>query len=1094
MKKSRNSKRFLRNTMWLFILLSMNTLAVFSQFKVSGTVTDNTKEALIGVNVKIIGSKIGTITDINGNYTIQAQDAKSVIAFSYIGYKTIVQAVGTSKKLDIVMEQDSKNIDEVVVVAYGTQQKSHLTGAVSSIKGEKMEDIPVSRVELALQGKLAGVSVEQNDPLAGEAAKIRVRGMGSISAASSPLVVVDGVPIPDGLASVSMGDVESIEVLKDAASASMYGSRAAGGVILVTTKSGNIAKPKYNFKMYSGIRTALKIPDLMNQSEYVQMFYDEAALRMKDPLVDGVAYNATSAPNSMKYNLLPDADKAAWLVEKYLIDQPTDWMNEALRQNGSNQSYQLSASGGDKNVKYFISGNYQGEDGIMRLSSYNKYSLRTKIDINLSKAVSIGVNITPTYSRQIKPAVNLTNFMRYPSWLPVHHNAATAALTGKTAGDWAQANDFSAVNISGPGLNGEYWNIVGSSLSGSTVQQPTSQNERTDISTDDYRLQSSAYMTINILPGLQFKTSNSAYTQYKEYNNRQQTGASSFGVPNTLTRQTTLHTELLTENTLNYNKKMGNHEITGLLGVTYQQTANKYNQIVGTGFPDEDILSFNYASALIMDTPASGTTTAINGVTSFYYTEAMESFIARLIYAYKGKYLFSASVRTDGSSKFAEGHKWGTFPAGSIGWRASEESFLKSFDWLSNLKLRASYGLTGNNNIPQYSYMNTLNTSNYNTGSGNGNLIAGLASSDDFLGNENITWEQTEEKNVGIDFGFFNSRVNLSVEYYNSNTIQLLLQQPSMYITGHKTFWNNIGKVNNQGLEFELTTTNIDSRGFTWKTNANLSTSKNTLLDYGGRSYQDNFGERSEVYRAIVGQPSIQYYGYKSDGVWSSFTEVAAAKAVTDKNGVAFNYTKFAPLVGGLKVVNTNGDNAIDPLDRVILGTPFPDFTYGITNTFAYKGFDLSFLIQGVQGGKLIDGNYNYNESLRINKAYTANRWVSPSFPGDGKTTYDKTTSGGDLELTDYVMKDASYCAMRDFTFGYKLGNKLVKSIGLSQFRLYFSASNLFYIMGKNYTGINPEARMNTGPYSSAFPLVDGYQRGSFPLNRTYTLGVDINF
>ena len=1087
MKKSRNSKRLLRNLAWMFILLCMNTAGAFAQLKVTGTVTDNHKEPLIGVNIKVIGTKTGTITDANGKYSIQVPDSKSVITYSYIGYKTEIRTVGSLKEIDLSMDEDSKTMDEVVVVAYGTTQKSHLTGAVSSIKSDKMEDIPVSRVDQALQGKLAGVSVQQNDPLAGEAPVIRVRGMGSISAAVTPLVVVDGVPIPDGLASVSMGDVESIEVLKDAASAAMYGSRAAGGVILVTTKTGNIAKPKYNFKMYSGIRTALKIPDLMNQSDYVQMFYNEAALRMKDPYVDGTA-------TTMKFNLLPDADKAAWLVEKYFIDQPTNWMNQALRENGSNQSYQLSASGGDKNVKYFLSGNYQSEDGIMRLSSYNKYSLRAKIDVNLSKAVTIGVSLSPTYSQQIKPAVNLTNFMRYPSWLPVRHNAATAALTGRIAGDWAQANDFSAVNISGPGLNGEYWNIVGASLSGSTVQQPESQNARTDISTNDYRLQSSTYITINILPGLQFKTSNSAYTQYKEYNNKQQTGASAYGVPNTLTRQTTLHTELLTENTLNYNKKIGNHDITGLLGVTYQQTASKNNQIVGTGFPDEQILSFNYASALIMDTPASGSTAAIPGVTSLYYTEAMESFIARLMYAYKGKYLFTASVRTDGSSKFAEGHKWGTFPAGSIGWRASEENFLKKFDWLSNLKIRASYGLTGNNNIPQYSYMNTLNTSNYNTGAGNGNLIPGLASSDDFLGNENITWEQTEEGNFGLDLGLFNSRVNLSVEYYNSNTVQLLLQQPSMYITGHKTFWNNIGKVNNQGLEFELTTTNIDSKGFTWKTTANLATNKNTMLDYGGRGYQDNFGERSEVYRAIIGHPSIQFYGYKSDGVWSSFAEVAAAKAVTDKNGVPFNYTKFAPLVGGLKVVNTNGDNAIDPSDRVILGTPFPDFTYGITNTFTFTGFDLSFLIQGVQGGKLIDGNYNYNESLRINKAYTVNRWVSPSYPGDGKTTYDKTTSGGDLELTDYVVKDASYCAMRDFTFGYKIPERIVKAIGLSQFRVYCSASNLFYIMGKGYTGINPEARSNTGPYSSAFPLVDGYQRGSFPLNKTYTLGVDINF
>ena len=1094
MKKHNQSKRIQRIIFGAFILFMMNVTATFAQLKVSGVVTDSKKEPLIGVNIKVVGTKTGTISDVNGQFSVSVPNSKSVIAFSYIGFKPVVQVVENNKQFTIIMEEDTKNIDEVVVVAYGTQQKSHLTGAVSSIKSDKMEDIPVSRVDQALQGKLAGVNIQQTDPLAGEAPVIRVRGMGSISAAVTPLVVVDGVPIPDGLASVSMGDVESIEVLKDAASASMYGSRAAGGVILVTTKSGNINKPKYNFKMYSGTRNALKLPQLMNQSEYVQLFYDEAALRMKDPLVDGIAYNASTAPNSMKYNLLPDADKAGWLIEHYLIDQPTDWTKEALRENGSNQSYALSASGGDKNIKYFISGNYQSEDGIMRFSSYDKYSLRAKIDINLSKAVSIGINISPSYSNQIKPAVNLTNFIRYPSWLPVKHNAATAALTGKTVGDYAQASDFNSVNISGAGLNGEYWNVVGASVSGSTVQQPVSQNERTKISTDDYRLNSSAYMTINIIPGLQFKTSNSVYAAYKEYNNKQQTGAASSGVPNTLTRQMTFHTELLTENTLNYNKKIGDHSFTGLLGATYQQTSNKYNQIVATGFPDEQILSYNYATSLIMDVPATSTTPAIPGVTSLYYTEAMESFIGRLIYDYKGKYLFSASVRTDGSSKFAEGHKWGTFPAASLGWRMSEENFMKQFDWLSNLKLRASYGLTGNNNIPQYSYMNTLNSSNYDLGVSNGNLVGGLASSDDFLGNINITWEQTEEKNFGIDLGLFNSRINLSVEYYNSNTIQLLLQQPSMYITGHKTYWNNIGKVNNQGLEFELTTTNIDSKKFTWKTTANLSTNKNTLLDYGGRSYQDNFGERSEVYRAIVGQPSIQYFGYKSDGVWSTFTEVAAAKAVTDANGVAFNYTKFAPLVGGLKVVNTNGDNTIDPLDRVVLGSPFPDFTYGITNTFSYDGFDLSFLFQGVQGGKLIDGNMNYNESLRINKAYTANRWVSPSYPGDGKTTYDKTTSGGDLELTDYVMQDASYCALRDFTFGYRVPAKIIRSIGLSQFRVYFSGANLLYIMGSNYKGVNPEARMNTGPYSSSFPLVDGYQRGAFPLNRTYTFGVDINF
>ena len=1081
MKKNRNSKRFFRNLSLMFILICMSTASLFAQVKISGTVTDSKKEPLIGVNIKVADSKNGTITDIDGKYTITVPNKNSVLSFSYIGYRTILQPVGSKSELNISMEEDSKTMDEIVVVAYGTQKKSHLTGAVSSLKNDKLDEIPVSSISQALQGKLAGVQIQNVDPQAGESPLIRVRGMGSISASISPLVVVDGFPIPDGLNSLSMGDVESIEVLKDAASAAMYGSRAAGGVILVTTKSGNVTKPKYQFKMYSGIRTALKLPEMMSTDQYTKLLYNEAALRMKDPAVDGTAA-------TMKYNLITTSEQAAYLIGKYYSDEPTNWLDEGLRQNGSSQNYQLSASGGDKNIKYFISGNYTSEDGIMKNSNYDKYNLRAKVDLKLSKAVSMGINITPSYSRQEKPVNDLTDYTRYPSWMPVHHNYATAALTGKTAGDYAQASDFNGINMSGIGLNGETWDVTGVSPFNSSNQTPTSIRERTSIVTDDYRLNSNTYLTIDILPGLQFKTSNGVYAQYKEYNKKEQTSASKAGVPNQLTRQTTLHTELLSENTLNYTKKYGDHEIGALAGITIQQTSNKYNQLVGTGFPDEEILSFNYASALIMDSPS------INGTTSFYYTEALESFIGRLTYAYKGKYLLSGSVRSDGSSKFSPGHKWGTFPAGSIGWRASEESFLKQYEWLSNLKIRASYGLTGNNNIPQYSDINKLNTSNYVTGTGNGNLIQGLASNDTYLGNANITWEQTAEGNYGLDIGLFNSKLNVTLEYYNSNTIQLLLQQPSMYITGHQTFWNNIGKVNNQGFELELTTTNINTKNFTWKTTGNLSTNKNKLQNYGDRPYQDNFGERSEVYRAIVGQPSIQYFGYKSAGVYTTFEEVAAAKALKDANGVAFNYAKFAPILGGLKVVNTNGDNKLDPSDRVILGSPFPNFTYGLTNTFSFANFDMSFMIQGVKGGKLIDGNLNYNENLRLNTAYTNNRYISPMFPGDGKTVYSNTTSGSDLLLTDYAIQDGSYAALRDFTLGYTVPNKIVKILGLSQFRGYFSAQNLVYLMAPGYKGVNPEARRTSGQYSSAFPLVDGYQRGVFPLNRTFTLGVEINF
>lgn len=1074
------------------VLIVSSTISVYSQNKqrigngnssqqlsISGKVTDSSNEPMAGVTVLVKGTSIGTITDINGNYSFAKILSNSLLQISFIGMKKVEIPVNNKSIINVQLDQETVGLDDVVVVAYGTQRKSHLTGSVSSLKADKLDEIPVARVDQALQGKIAGVQIQNVDPQAGEAPVIRVRGMGSVSADNAPLVVIDGVPTPDGLSMVSMGDVESVEVLKDAASAALYGSRAAGGVILVTTKSGNVDKPKYNFKMYTGVRNTLKLPDMISTDQYIAQLYKDAALRQQDPSVDG-----TTA--TMVFNKITDNEKSSYLVLHNLDNQPTNWLQEGLNSNGSSQSYQLSASGGNKNTKYFISANYINEQGVMKHSSFDKYTFRAKFDTKISKAVTIGVNFTPMYSRQEKPAVDLTDFMRFPSWLPIRHNTATAALTGKVAGDYAQPSDFNGITLSGVGYNNETWNVVGVSPLSSGNQNPVSVSDRTRIFTDNYRLQSSMYISVDLLQGLQFKTSNSAYVSYKEYNEKEQTSASKAGNPNQLTRQTVFHTELLSENTLNYTKRIGEHEISALLGFTMQKTNDELNQIVATNFPDEQMLSFNLASQFLLNTPS------IPGITSFYYNEGLVSYLGRLNYTFKGKYLASLSLRSDGSTKFAEGHQWGTFPAGSIGWRISEEDFLKDFKLISNFKIRASYGLTGNNKIPQYSYMNSINTSNYAVGSSTGTLQAGMASNSSFLGNPDITWEQTGEANYGIDLGLFNNRFNLSVEYYNSNTIQLLLQQPAMDISGHQTYWNNIGKVNNKGLEIELSTTNFSSKQFTWKTTANLSTNKNLLLNYGDKQKELNTGERSEVYAAIVGQPAIQFFGYKTNGVYTTFKEVADAKAMTDVNGNPFTYTKYAPILGGVKVVNTNGDNTINSDDRVVLGNPFPDFTWGITNTFTCMNFDLSFLIQGVQGGKIINGNAYYSEQLRLNTAYTTNHYVSPMFPGDGKTVYSITTAGADLMLTDYCLEDGSYAALRDLTLGYKIPKKIVKLVGLGEFRAYFSAQNLIYLMASNYRGINPEARIKTGNYTS--PLIDGYQRGSYPLNKTFTVGIDITF
>ena len=567
---------------------------------------------------------------------------------------------------------------------------------------------------------------------------------------------------------------------------------------------------------------------------------------------------------------------------------------------------------------------------------------------------------------------------------------------------------------------------------------------------------------------------------------KEQSEANKAGLPNTLTREMTLYTDLLSENILSYVKQVGDHEFNALLGFTVQKTNDDYNQMVATGFSDEDRLSFNMASEILRNS------STVDGVTSYYYTEALMSFLGRISYSYQGKYLASASLRADGSSKFADGHRWGTFPSASVGWRISEEDFMSNASSISMLKIRASYGLTGSNAIPQYSYMNTVNTLDYVTGAGNGTLVSGMSSNSTSLGNPEITWEQLAEANFGLDLGFLRSRIQLSMELYNSNTLQLLLRQPAMYITGHQSSWNNIGEVNNKGVEIEFKSAVISRENFVWNLTANFSTNQNTLLNYGNKETEDNYGERAEVYRAAVGQESIQFFGYKSDGVYTSFEEVDAALAITDEDGAPFNYTKFKPIIGGLKVVNTDGNGSLDSDDRIVLGSPFPDFTYAFNSSMNYKDFDFSFLFQGAQGGELINGNIYYNEQLRENRAYTENRFVSPMFPGDGQTVYSTTTAGNQILLTDYSIEDASYGALRYLSLGYTLPTKTARAIKVSSLRVYLSATNMIYIMGSDYRGVNPEARNTNGTYDN--PLIAGYQRGVFPINRTYTIGLDLTF
>lgn len=1049
-------------------LIMMVGIASAQKKVITGKVIDQTTgKPLIGVSIISDKKKVLTVTDDKGIFSIKPSADLKSLSFSFIGYATQFVVVMENASYNVSMVPEATAQAEVVVIGYGTQKKSSLTGAVAKYKNDKLDESPVSRLDQALQGRIAGVVVQNTQSEAGATPKINIRGISSINAGANPLVVVDGMPVPDGLAFINMGDVESVEVLKDAASAAIYGSRGASGVILVTTKKGVADKPKYTFKYSLGQKEVYKRYDIMTTKEYVAMLFDEVAMRKKDPSVDQTT------------NSVSEGDKASYVIENLLRNgEATDWQSQSLR-TGQFQNLQLNVSGGKKDLLYFISGGYQKDGGMMYKSNYEKFNVRAKVDVTLAPKVKLSFNINPSYSTRQTPSENYTNFWRVPSFLPVYHTAATAALVNTNpqyalikAGDYAHLRHFQNLIYSGVMPDGTNWMATtGQNPSGSAQQNPRSSVDRSDINVDEYRMQSSADLTVNLLPGLNFKSMLSSYLYFSNGLEFYQRNQNSDGANNYGTFSNKLNVDLLNENTLNYTKSIKNHDITILGGFTAQKTTVNTSQTTGLDFPSDDIRTLN-SSAQLDKSQTYGTKNQIGLI----------SYLGRINYTYNDKYLLSSSFRADGSSYFGPGHKWGTFPSLSIGWVASKEKLLSKINWLSNLKFRGSYGVSGNNRITDFAFLDLLYGANYPFGSGTGISTPGLSGSQAFLSNPNITWESTFQTNVGLDLSLLKNRINLSVDVYKSKTDKLLLQQSAMAFTGVPQFWNNLGSLQNKGFEIELNTKNIQGKNFKWSTSGNLSHNENKILQLGTEAYLLNQGERTEVYRNKVGEPLTQFYGFKTDGVWLSQDQITASGLTSILSNVL--------VPGGLKIVDTNGDNVIDNNDRTIIGSPYPKFTWGLTNNISYKSFDLSFTFQGVQGGMLINGDPNYNESRRVIRVYNQNRWVSPMFPGDGRTPY--STLGYNWMLTDYVIQDGSYYSLRDLNLGYTVPKSVLRGLKINSMRFYISAQNLYFHFAKSYKGLNPEGRSSNGAYSSS--LIDGYQRGSFPVPRTILGGIDISF
>lgn len=1087
----------------LAALLIFN-IAVFAQnTALTGTVVSATDNMVLpGVTVMVVNTIRGTTTDLDGNFKIDVKNGDQ-IRFSFIGFVVQTVTYNGQKEINISLVEDVAGLGEVVVVGYGSLKKDNVTGAVSKYKTEALNDLPVSRLDLALQGRIAGVNVQNTSSEAGSDLTIQIRGIASISANAQPLVVVDGQPIQDGLSSLNIADIQDVTVLKDAASAAIYGSRGANGVILVTTKSGGESKAKYSFTYSYGLKSAYEKWDVATITDYIHQGLNEDILRVADGIT-------TSPVNTNR--------RAAYYIENFLSDGPTDYQDEFLR-TGRVQNVQLNASGGTKGFNYYVSGGFNGEEGLTLKSDYNKLNFRVKLDVDLSKRIKLDININPSYAKTQRPFISdLNNFLRGQSWIPTRLNqetvdfilnqplAATNTYYSNAdvyVGAFAHAQFFRNIDVPayeyfGPLNDGAVTTsaaMTNMSPWTTSASNPLFSVLASDDNQEDYRVQSNLGLSINLAEGLDFRTT---LSYYSKFSNRLKFTGSRAGLygsadvtnANAAAYSKDTYVDLLTENLLTYKKSFNgvhNLDLTALYSA--QKTSVSESDISAAYFPNDDIRTLNAGRS---DSYFSTGTTNKVGLISY---------MARVMYSYDNKYDFSASIRTDGSSLF-KNDKWAVFPAVSVGWNIAKENFIGSnLSWLSKLKLRGSYGATGNNRVETISGLinsynpgyNIFDYASYLTGTSSGTVNSGLALPNVFP-NEDLTWETTYQTNLGLDLSVLSNRFNLSVDVYNSNTKDLLLLESTRAFSGAPQSWINVGSLNNKGLEIELSTTNISNKKFTWLTVANFSKNVNELKDFGSLTSVININSAalldlgtssfSDYYITEVGRPLTQLFGYKTDGVWLSQADIDAAVAGGLKNTVG----TLTP--GALKIVDLNGDTYINESDRTVIGDPYPDFTWGITNVFKIYEVELSFSLQGVQGIDVYNGETISNEAKQYVNNFTSNHYISPTNPGDGKTPFELN---GNIkwQLTDFGVEDGSYWKLNDITIAYTLDKDFVKKLGLSNLRIYFTAQNLYYHFAEGYRGINPEARNTKGTN----PLTTGFiQYQSYAIPKTIIAGLEINF
>ncbi len=1015
----------------LLFLISIPILSV-AQKTITGTVTDGgTNEPLAGVNVILQGSGTGTVTDIDGTYSLEVQTA-AILSFSYIGYLSTEISIGEDNVYNVALDVDAIGLNKVVVVGYGTQEKEDITGAISSVDGEAIQNLPVSSASQAIQGRAAGVQVVRNGGAPGDPGSIRIRGTGTVNNAE-PLVVVDGIPLAFGtLADLNPNDIESIEVLKDASASAIYGQRAANGVVLVTTKKGRAGEQiQIEFNAYVGNSSPVRTIDVLDASTL-------ATIKREAYTNDGID--------------VPEI----WNESAFQV-QRTNWQEEVL-QNGQTQNYDFSIRGGGERSNFAFSGGYFAEDGMINSSFFERTYLRINSDHKLNNWLTIGENIQ--FTRQTGNFVNtnsaqtgiLWSAIRFHPGLPV---IATESLPGHEVGDYGSSQ-----------ISGEFGDI----------NNPIFTTDIEDDQTTNHRILGNVFAEIKILDGLRLKGNialDGTVTDrdFFEPIIDQQIRARS---RNRLGRDYAERYSILTEATLSYSKLIAEkHDLNAVVGFSGQQFNEETFFAERSDFPNED------EDQRFLD--AGNTITNASGGK---VEDALLSGFARVNYGLNDKYFATATFRADGSSNFAEGNKWGYFPAFSVGWRISREPFFSDISGISYLKLNAGWGQLGNQNVDRLQYLALVASGRrYSFG---GEQVVGSSLSR--IPNTDISWETAEMTNIGIDLGLMENRLQASFNYFIKDTKDMLLAPPTVGSIGLAAVPDqNVGEVRNQGLEIELGYRNTAGKKLSFSIDANASFIQNEVLSLfdGNFLASRTYGRpNEEISRTFEGEPIGTFYGWQTDGIYQSDAEVSSDPGLANDPRLENGQIQ----AGDVKFVDVNGDGLIDDEDRIILGDAFPDMTYGLNGSFGYGNFDLNVFFLGVAGVDI----YNADRMQGLDASYpfnlyaeAENRWT----PSNGSNTIPRASVNRDnrnFRTSDLFVENGSFIRLKNISLGYSLPQSLIQSWGMSKLRFYITGQNVFTIT--DYSGLDPELGYVDGN------LQQNVDYAQFPQARSFIFGLTAGF